>query len=151
MSDVSGMAQAYSDDLRKKFLEAHGAGKGTLRELAGRFGVSVGWAFKVSAALRRTGSMSKPAQRRHGRESKVDRVLVAKLVRLKPDIVLRELQADLAAEGVRVSIALIAVVLRQMGLRLKKSRSTPPSATPKPTASAANSSSARSPRSRRKT
>jgi len=105
----------------------------------------------VSALFRRTGSMAKPAQRRHGRESRVDRALLEKLVRRKPDIVLRELQAELAIEGVRVSIALIAVVLKQMGLRLKKSRSTPPSATQQPTANAANSSSGRSPRSRRKT
>ena len=35
------MGRAYSDDLRRKLLEAHGAGKGTLRELAERFGVSV--------------------------------------------------------------------------------------------------------------
>ncbi len=151
MSDVVFMARAYSDDLRKKFLEAHAAGKGTLRQLALQFGVSVGWAFKVSAAWRRTGSMARPAQRRHGRESKVDRELLGRLVRRKPDIVLRELQAELAAEGVRVSIAMIAVVLARMGLRLKKSRFTPPSATPKPTASAANSSSSRSPRSRPKT
>jgi transposase len=114
------MARAYSDDLRKKFLEAHAAGKGTLRQLALQFGVSVGWAFKVSAAWRRTGSMARPAQRRHGRESKVDRELLGRLVRRKPDIVLRELQAELAAEGVRVSIAMIAVVLARMGLRLKK-------------------------------
>jgi transposase len=41
------MARAYSDDLGRKLLEAHAAGKGRLRELAERFGVSVAWAWKV--------------------------------------------------------------------------------------------------------
>ena len=83
------MARAYSDDLRKKLLEAHAAGKGTLRELAERFGVSVGWAFNVSAAKRQTGSTSRVLQRRAG--SRIDRERVRRLVENKPDIILREL------------------------------------------------------------
>lgn len=145
---LEGMARAYSDDLRRKFLEAHRAGKGTLRELAERFGVSVGWAWKVSASLRQTGSMARQPQRRHGPRSKVDRGLLERLVGHKPDIVLRELQAELRRRGTQVSIATIAVVLRQMGLRLKKSRFTPPSATPKATGSGVRSSSPDSARSR---
>jgi hypothetical protein len=38
------MARAYSDDLRRKFLEAHKQGEGSLAKLAARFHVSVGWA-----------------------------------------------------------------------------------------------------------
>ena len=34
------MARAYSNDLRVKLLEAHASGKGSLTELADRFGVS---------------------------------------------------------------------------------------------------------------
>ncbi|WP_263366479.1 hypothetical protein [Edaphobacter bradus] len=82
------MARAYSDDLRRKLLEAHAAGKGTLRELAERFGVSVPWAWKVSAAHKRSGAMERAAQSRHGRPSRVDRAQVMALLKAKPDLVL---------------------------------------------------------------
>ena len=49
------MAQAYGDDLRRKFLTAYDQGEETLEELASRFLVSVGWAKKVSAQRNRTG------------------------------------------------------------------------------------------------
>jgi transposase len=38
------MARPYSDDLRRKLLEAFDQGKGSLSELAEDFGVSLGWA-----------------------------------------------------------------------------------------------------------
>ncbi len=50
------MAKAYSDDLRRKLIEAHQAGEESLETLARRFRVSVGWTKKVSATFRRTGS-----------------------------------------------------------------------------------------------
>ena len=93
------MACAYSDDLRKKLLEAHAAGKGTLRELAERFGVSAGWAFKVSAAKRKNGSSVRVLQRRAG--TRIDTERVRRLVENKPDIILRELQAEWDAPGRR--------------------------------------------------
>jgi transposase len=143
------MARAYSDDLRRKLLEAHAAGKGTLRELAERFGVSVGWAFKVSAAKRQTGSSERLPQRRAA--SRIDMERVRKLVNNKPDIILRELQAELGRVGQPISLAHMARVVKRLGLRLKKSRSTPPNATPKPTNSGVNPSSPRSVRSRPRT
>lgn len=112
------MARAYSDDLRKKLLEAHAAGKGTLRELAERFGVSVGWAFKVSAAKRQTGSSLRTPQRRAG--SRIDGERVRRLVENKPDIILRELQAELGRAGQPISLAHMARVVKKLGLRLKK-------------------------------
>jgi hypothetical protein len=45
---IQAMAKAYSDDLRRKLLEAHDRGEGSLRVLAKRFGVSVPWAWKIS-------------------------------------------------------------------------------------------------------
>lgn len=143
------MARAYSDDLREKLLDAHAAGKGTLRELAERFGVSVGWAFKVSAAKRQTGSSLRTPQRRA--VSRIDGEQVRRLVENKPDIILRELQAELGRAGQSISLAHMARVVKQLGLRLKKSRSTPPSATPRPTGSSAKRSSLSSVRSRPKT
>ncbi len=112
------MARAYSDDLRRKLLEAHAAGKGTLRELAERFGVSVGWAFKVSAPKRRTGSCERLPQRRAA--SRIDLERVRRLVENKPDILLRELQAELGHVGQPISLAHMARLVKRLGLRLKK-------------------------------
>jgi transposase len=135
------MARAYSDDLRRKLLEAHAAGKGTLRELAERFGVSVPWAWKVSAAHKRSGVVERALQSRHGRPSRVDRAQVMALLKSKPDLVLRELREELErTTGVAVSHTQMWRVVRELGLRLKKSRSTPPSETPKRTAPGAQSS-----------
>ena len=46
------MAQAYSNELRRKLLTAHKRGEGSLAQLAKRFAVSLGWAKKISAAKR---------------------------------------------------------------------------------------------------
>lgn len=145
------MARAYSDDLRKKFLLAHRSGKGTLIELSDRFGVSLSWAWKVSSAERRTGSTARTPQRRHGPESKVDRELLRKLVQKQPDIILRELRAELAQRKVQASIATISNTLLRMGLKLKKSRSMPVSETPQPINKSVKTSLPSSARSRRKT
>ena len=122
------MARAYSNDLRRKFLQAYDKGKGTLGELAERFQVSVGWAKKISARRTRTGEIDRLPWRR-GRVSRVTAVVeewIRQQVRRQPDLTLRELQQQLEeAQGLRLSIGRWWRVLRQMGLRLKKSRSTP--------------------------
>ena len=144
------MARAYSDDLRRKLLEAHAAGKGTLRELAERFGVSVPWAWKVSAAHKRSGAVERAPQLRHGLPSRVDRAQVRALLKAKPDLVLRELREELErTTGVAISQTQMWRVVRELDLRLKKSRSTPPSAIPKRIAVDAKSSSTSSGRPRR--
>lgn len=144
------MARAYSDDLRRKLLEAHAAGKGTLRELAERFGVSVPWAWKVSAAHKRSGVVERAVQGRHGRASRVDRSQVRALLKAKPDLVLRGLREQMErTTGVATSQTQMWRVVRELGFRLKKSRSTRPSATPKRTAGGAKSSSTGSGRPRR--
>jgi transposase len=123
------MARAYSDDLRRKLLEAYDSGKGSLRQLAGVFGVSVEWAFKISAARRRTGKMERIPQSRNGRVSRVDRDKVVSLLEARPDLVLHELQSELeAATGVRISRTQLWRVVQALGFRLKKSPSTPPNA-----------------------
>ena len=71
--------------------------------------------------------------------------------RSQPDLTLAEVQARLLGEaGVQLSIPQVWYLVRRLGLRLKKSRSTPPSATAKPTADGAKSISPGSPRSRRR-
>lgn len=134
------MSRAYSDDIRRKFLEAHEWGKGTLEELAEKFGVSLGYAKKISAARRRTGRMERP-QQRHGRISRVTPLAqdrLRRLLREQPDRTLAELQRWLGEQiGVSLSIGRLWGVLREMKLRLKKSRSMPRSKIPRKTGSAA--------------
>jgi transposase len=134
------MARAYSDDLRRKLLEAHAAGKGSLPVLAERFGVSLAWAWKISAARKRSGHTTRPPQSRHGVASRIDRDQIASLLRAKPDLLLRELQAELhASTGVGVSTPHLWKIVGELGFRRKKSRSMPPNATPQRTADGAKS------------
>ncbi len=149
MLERGWMARAYGDDLRKKVLGAYAAGKGTLRQIAERFDVSYGWVKKIHVAELATGSRCRVPQRR--RVSAVDGDLVYRLVKQKPDIVLRELEEAMREHGRPTSKTQLWRVLKRLGLRLKKSHSTPPSATRKKTAAAAKRSSSRSPRSRPKT
>jgi len=121
------MARAYADDLRRKLLQAHDRKQGSLQELAERFGVSVGWAWKISAMRRRTGVMER-RQQRHGPVSRVTPAVEAWLrewVRAQPDVTLAELQQQLqAAVGLYLSIGRLWLALQKLGLRLKKSRCT---------------------------
>ena len=137
------MARPYSDDLRRKLLEAFDQGKGSLSELAERFGVSVGWAWKISAARKRTGRMERPGYR-PGAKRRIDEQALAGILRSRPDATLVELQAALENKtGLRLSTQHLWRVVKRMGFRLKKSHSTPRNATPKRTASGAKSSSKR--------
>jgi transposase len=132
------MAKSYGDDLRRKLLQAHDRGEGSLEQLAVRFSVSAPWAWKISAQRKRSGQMERVEQRR-GTVRKVTAEVEQQLrdwVQAQPDLTLAELQQKLAkAHHLQVSIGRLWQVLRQMGLRLKKSRSTPANATRKPISS----------------
>ena len=125
------MARAYSDDLRQKLIEAHQQGDGSLPALAQRFHVSEGWARKVSAAFYRSGSWVRPPSGPRGPRSKFTDEIRRRLhewIDEQPDLTLQQLQSRLRGElGLKASIGRLWSVLREMGLRLKKSRSTPPS------------------------
>ena len=128
------MAKAYSNDLRRKLLEAYDRGEGSLRELAERFGVSSPYAWKISAQRKRTGQVERVEQR-HGPESKVTGAVEQRLrtwVRQQPDLTLAEIQERLwETARLPVSVARVWQVLRRLKLRLKKSHSTPPNKTPR--------------------
>jgi len=144
------MARAYSDDLRQKLLEAHDRGLGSLAELAGRFGVSCAWAWKVSAARKRSGQV---ARRRHrpGPKSQVNETLLARLLDDNRDLTLRQLQAEMEKySGLWISTQHLWRVLRRLGFRLKKSHSTPRSGIRKKTASGGKSTWKRSAPSRQR-
>src|ERR1017187_3522579 len=147
------MAKAYSDDLRRRFLSAYEQGEGTLEELAERFMVSVPYGKKLRGQFLRTGQMERMEQRR-GRPRKLldePREQLRRWVVAAPDLTLDQLQQKLGQEcGLSISRAQVARALKGMGLRVKKSRSTPPSGTQKRTAGGGKSSSRGSAPSRRR-
>jgi transposase len=148
------MGKPLGDDLRRKLLFAYDQGQGTLEELAGRFLVSVGWAKKISAARNRSGQPER-VPHKPGRKPRAG-VEAQKQVRAwfvqQPDLTLAEVQQKLHGEaGVTLSVPQVWHLLRKLGLRLKKSRSTPPSETPRPIANSAKSLLPVSKRSRRNT
>jgi transposase len=128
------MASAYSDDLRRKLLEAYERNEGSLSELADRFSVSVGWAKKISAHKTRTGKLERDPGKARGPASKVTAEMQQKLqswISGQADLTLAELQLRLYEQcKLEVSVSRLWTVLQRMGMRLKKSRSTPPSKTP---------------------
>ena len=120
-----------------------------MRELAGRFDVSYGWVRKIAASQRQSGTFERTPQRRA--PSRIDGDLLRRLVEAQPDIVLVELQQKAAEQGVRASTVHLWRILGKLGLRLKKSRSTPPSAIAKRTSGGVKLTSRPSLRSRPKT
>jgi transposase len=123
-------------------LYAYDQGEGTLAELAGRFLVSEGWAKKISAARNRTGQAErvphKPGRKpRAGAEAQQQ---VRSWFVQQPDLTLAEVRQKLLGEtDVQLSLPQVWHLLQKLGLRLKKSRSTPPSEIPKPIANSAKS------------
>jgi transposase len=147
------MARPYSDDLRGKFLEAYEAGAGSLSKLAMQFRVSLQYGKKIRGQLKRTGRKERVEQSRRGAVSRVTEAARAALrqwLKEQSDLTEVELRERLAATGVVVSKSRVGQLLRQMGLRRKKNRSTRLSATARRTAHGGKSSSPRSPRSLRR-
>jgi transposase len=128
------MARAYCDDLRRKLLEAHQQGEGTLEELAERFRVSYGWARKISGALYQTGQMERRRGGKPGPKSRITadaEQYLKSAIRTQPDLTLSELSQRLERErGIAISISRLWTVVKNLGLKLKKSRYTPPNRIP---------------------
>ena len=147
------MAKTYSDDLRRRILEAYAQGEGTQAQLAQRFRVSVGYVEKIRGQQRRTGQMER-LPHHPGRKPKFAEPIREQLrrwLRQQPDSTLVELQERLAHEKqLQVSVPSLWMVLGKMGLRLKKNRSTRGSGIRKPTGSGGKRSWKPSARSRRK-
>ena len=146
------MARAYEDDLRRKIFEAHAKGHGSFRKLAEVFGVSLGYVEKIFRQRRASGHAER-VRYRPGPKSRLTAEVSSRILRLvetHPDLTIAELRERLAVDsGVERSWSMVRRWTLQLGLRLKKSRSTPPSGTRRPTASAESSSTV-SARSRRR-
>ena len=146
------MGRPYGDDLRLKLLSAYDQGEETLEELAERLLVSVGWAKKISAQRNRTGQAERmphhAGRKPHAGAEAQQQILT--WIEARPDLTLAEIQDKLRSQAaVRLSIPQVWHLLRKMGLRLKKSRSTPANATAKPIAGSEPNSPQGSARSRR--
>ena len=141
--DAWSMAKPYDDDLRRKYLAAYDRGEGSIPALSARFGVSVPWGWKISAARKRTGHAER-VRHHPGRKRKVDEAVerqVLSWVEVRTDLTLEQLQVKLHEQaGISLCLSAVWLLVRRLGLRLKKSRSTPPSATPKPIKNVARSS-----------
>jgi transposase len=147
------MARPYSDDLRRRILEALERGEGTELELAVRFRVSYGYVKKIRRQQLRTGQMAR--QPHHpGRKPKFTEPMRERLrdwLRRQPDLTLAELQDKLSQQAqLKVSLLSLWMALRKMGLRLKKSRSMPANETRKLISSGAKRSGKNSVPSRRR-
>ena len=119
-----------------------------------RFRVSLSWAKRVSFTYARTGSTARPPAGPRGPRSKLTDKVQEQLrqwIGQQPDLTLAELQQRLLAERqLYSSRSRLWEVIHQMGLRLKKSHSTPPSKTPFKANSGAASGASRRARSSRK-
>ena len=147
------MPQPYSDDLRRKLLEAYETGGGSLQKLAAQFRVSWGYAKKIRMQQLRSGGKERPKQQRHGPVSRMNAAVQASLrewLQRQPDLTEAELHERLRRQGVQVVQSRVGQVLRAMGLRRKKNRSTPKSGTARRIASGGKSSSPPSRPSRRR-
>jgi transposase len=110
--------QQYSDDLRRKLIQAWQNWDGSEQELADWWGVSRSWLQKVIRRWRETGD-AQAVRHRHGPVSRVKTQRLAALIQVHPDATLAELGRRL-----RVSAPTVCRVLRQLGLPRPKSRCT---------------------------
>src|SRR6516225_631770 len=87
----------YSQDLRQRILETVQRREGSLRQIAGRFLVSLSFVVRLLQTYRRTGSIQ-PQPHGGGNPAKLDREdleHLRELVRQQPDATLEELRQRL--------------------------------------------------------
>jgi transposase len=113
----------YSDDLRRKLVEAWLAGESTQTELAELFHVSLGWVEKVLRRWRERGDTA-AAPFHHGRYLAVSPEHVRRLVARHADATLAEL-----SRRFHVSAPTVCRCLQRLGLPRKKRACMPASAT----------------------
>ena len=114
--------EAYSKEFRRDVLAACDAGKGT-REVATEFGVSESWVRRVKQVRRQSGRVTAKTTRNRKRVWEDWSDWLVKKIDDRPDIYLRELQADLKAElGVEVSQWTLCKACRAVGRPRKKRR-----------------------------
>jgi transposase len=127
---------AYADDLRQKLLYAMDTRQGSQAYLAQVFGVSLSWVKGVVRRRRETGN-SHALPHGGGRRPKLSatqRQDLQQYLTAHDDVLLRELQVWLeTTHQVSFSVSSLSRLLTGMNWPRKKSHSTPPSGTPRPT------------------
>ena len=104
----------YSDDLRRKLIEAWEFGFDPQQDWADQFGVSLGWVEKVLRHWRQTGTFT-AAEFRPGPPASISPARLQELVSKHPDATLAELGRRL-----KVSAATVCRALQRMDLPRKK-------------------------------
>lgn len=114
------MACPLSNDLRERVVARHEAGE-SIRSVTSRFDIAPSTVSKWTHQRRKTGSVG-PAKFGGYRRRQLEphRDVVHSLVAEKPHQRVRELQAELAAPGIRVSEETVRTFLHAEGLSLKK-------------------------------
>ena len=118
------MPRAYSDDLRRKLLQAYERAEIGLEQLAEQFGVSYGFTKKIRRQQLRSGQMERPPQLVHGPASRVTDAVKQHLRRQlqeQPDLTLAELGQRLEQQlQVHLGKTRLCLELQRLGLRRKK-------------------------------
>jgi len=116
------MARPLSNDLRERVVARHAAGE-SIRSVASQFAIAPSTVWKWADRRRKTGSVA-PAKFGGYRRRLLEphRELVHSLVAAKPHRPVRELQAELAALGIRVCEDAVRTFLHAEGLSFKKNR-----------------------------
>jgi transposase len=121
--------RAISVDLRRRACDLVVEQGLSCREAARHFKVGVSSVIRWCAQLRRTGDLS-PQKRGGDRLSgriEAEAAFILERVSAQRDITLKELQAELAGRGVRVSIGALWRFFARRQITLKKRQSMPPS------------------------
>src|SRR5215211_7543411 len=123
------MPRPYSQDLRDRVVASVAGGR-SRRATATIFGVSVATVVRWTQRFRTTGSAAALAMggRRPYRLASRRDWLLARIAE-KPDLTLRAIMAELAAEGVKVSYGALWAFFAREGITFKKRPCTPASRT----------------------
>ena len=119
------MPRPYSQDLRDRVVASVSGGR-SRRTTAKMFSVSVATVVRWSQRFRRTGSAAALAMggRRPRRLAGKRDWLLARIAE-KPDLTLRALRAELAANGIKVSHGALWAFFAREGITFKKRACTP--------------------------
>lgn len=127
------MATPYSEDLRRKIVQACERGTQSQRAVAEFFNVSLSFVEALLSHYRRSGGELVRQRHKSGRHVLLDgacREQLRQWLLEQPDSTLKELIGRLqASTGIAVSEPTMCRVLHQMGMRRKKRQSMPQSGT----------------------
>ena len=123
----------FSQDLRRRIVQALETGEDTQSEIAERFQVSLSFVEKLWSRWRTSGScQSKPHAGGRKRSLCSDEARIRAEIASQPDVTLAELCLHLAQQGgATASTSMMCREVKRLKLPRKKSQSTTPSARPR--------------------